>query len=194
MQTRPPAAVLACAALCAALACAPSWAEPTARFITNYGSFDVELFASQSPETVAGFLARVRQGYYRGTLFHRLVPGVLLQGGAYDSQWRLKGTGEAASNESDDCPNNAKWSMAMTTTDAGRRSSAEFIINLGDNDDFDKGTGGAGRYTCVFGEISEGHDTVRAMLNAGVISGGDFIGDRPLADLILEDVLLINDN
>lgn len=185
---------LSAASLCAALACGPGWAEPTVRFRTNHGTFDAELLESQAPVTVANFVTRVRQGFYRGTLFHRLVPGVLLQAGAYDEQWRLKAAGDPISNEGDSCAGNTKWSIAMAPSGDGRSSAAEFFINLGDNDDFDTGPGGAGRYACVFGEISEGHDTVRSMLGGGVVSGGDFIGDRPLADLILEDVLIINDN
>lgn len=176
------------------LAAGAALGNPTIRFVTNFGNFEVELLESQAPLTVTHFLSHVTQGFYRDTLFHRLVPGVLLQGGAYSSTWQLKAGGERIPNEGENGVSNSKWTLAMSHGSDPHAASTEFFINLGDNSDFDHGAGNPGTYYCVFGEVSEGHDTIRKMVESGAMAGGDFIGDRPVQDIILNDIILISEN
>lgn len=171
-----------------------TWAaHPTVEIKTNLGSFEVELYNDKAPITVENFMQYVREGYYRDTLLHRLVPHVLLQGGLYGSDWRQRKTRPPIANEADNSLSNSKWSVAMVRGKEPDSATSEFFINLNDNTEFDFTGEGNSTYYCVFGEISSGHDTLKKMIEAGVIQGGDFVGDQPTHELIIEDIHILNE-
>ncbi len=168
--------------------------HPTVEVKTNFGTFEMELYEDKAPLTVENFMTYVRAGFYRNVLFHRLVPNVLLQGGLYSAEWRLKVQRAPIANEGNNTLSNTKWSVAMAHDSNPNSAATEFFINLGDNSDFDFTPEGHTAYYCVFGEVTIGYETIKKMMEAGIISGGDFVGDQPARDLIIEDIKILTDN
>jgi cyclophilin family peptidyl-prolyl cis-trans isomerase len=169
-------------------------AHPEVRVKTNLGEFELQLHEDRVPKTVENFLTYVREGFYKDTLFHRLVPGLLLQAGYYSSNWDAKHTRAPIPNEASKAGSNRKWTVAMGHGADAHSATSEFFINLNDNTDFDFQSGGDGAYYCAFGEITKGFDIVTKMLEAGIISGGDFIGDQPVRNIIIQDITILKDN
>jgi cyclophilin family peptidyl-prolyl cis-trans isomerase len=181
-----------CVLLCAL--CPAAFALPSVEVKTNLGSFEIELYPEKAPATVANFLAYVREGFYEKVLFHRLVPNVLLQAGFYDSSWRMKTAHGPIPSEAANGLSNAQWSVAMGHGRSPDSATSEFFINIADNADFDYGRDGTSAYYCVFGKVTSGLDTIKKMLEPGIISGGDFVGDQPARPLVIEHIKLLNGN
>jgi len=100
---------------------------------TNMGNFTIELFAARAPITVKNFLQYVQSGQYEGTVFHRVVPGFVLQGGGFDTNYEKKPTRGNISNESGNGLSNRRGWVAMARTSDPHSADAQFYINLGDN-------------------------------------------------------------
>ena len=153
---------------------------------TNYGSIRLRLDHDNAPKTAANFEQYVRDGHYDDTLFHRVIDGFMVQGGGFDTQFEQKPTRAPIDNEADNGLKNVKGSVAMARTQDPHPASAQFFINVADNDFLnhrDKSMQGWGY--CVFGEVVEGMDVVEKIKNVPTTRRG-MHADVPAEDVILQ--------
>lgn len=137
---------------------APRPAGPVVSIVTSLGEIKVALRPDKAPLTVENFLRYVKSGHYTGTVFHRVMPGFMIQGGGFDAKLNEKPTRPPVRNEAKNGLRNRRGTIAMARTKDPHSASAQFFINLNDNHSLDFGIRGAG-YT-VFGEVIEGMDVV----------------------------------
>ena len=153
---------------------------------TNYGSIRLRLDHDNAPKTAANFEQYVRDGHYDDTLFHRVIDGFMVQGGGFDTQFEQKPTRAPIDNEADNGLKNVKGSVAMARTQDPHSASAQFFINVGDNDFLnhrDKSLQGWGY--CVFGRVVEGMDVVDSIRQVATGRRG-MHSDVPTEDVIIE--------
>jgi cyclophilin family peptidyl-prolyl cis-trans isomerase len=131
---------------------------------TSKGNLTLALNADKAPKTVANFLRYVDEGGYNGTIFHRIVPGQLIQGGGYDEDLRSKRTHDPVDNEADNGLSNRRGTIAMARYPDPDSATSQWFINLIDNDYLDHSAKDwVGWGYCVFGEVVEGMDVVDAI-------------------------------
>ena len=133
-------------------------------FETTLGRLVIELDAEKAPVTVENFLAYVDSGHYEGTIFHRIIPGFVVQGGGLDEQMTPKPTKSPIKNESANGLSNVAMSLSMARTQALHSATCQFFINLSDNTAQGRVDLDRGQYA-VFGRVIEGQDIVRKMEN-----------------------------
>jgi cyclophilin family peptidyl-prolyl cis-trans isomerase len=121
---------------------------------TDLGTITIALYPDKAPVTVKNFLGYVRSGYYDGTIFHRVIPGFMAQGGGFTPDVKEKPAGEPIKNEASNGLRNARGTVAMARLDAPNSATSQFFINLRPNYTLDFGIRGAGY--AVFGEVVEG--------------------------------------
>lgn len=143
--------------------------EPTSKTVvvvieTSKGTITAELYADKAPQTVANFLRYVREDFYAGTVFHRVIPGFMIQCGGFTSDMRQKATHEDIPNEADNGLENRRGTLAMARTSDPHSASSQFFINLKDNDFLNfREANRAGYGYCVFGKVIDGMDVVDAI-------------------------------
>jgi len=125
---------------------------------TNLGDFTVELFNKEAPISVENFLQYVDDGYFDGTIFHRVIPGFMVQGGGFSEDMSQKKVRDAIKNEADNGLKNEKGTLAMARTNVVDSATSQFFINVADNDFLNHGDRDFGY--AVFGKIVEGMDVV----------------------------------
>ena len=153
------------------------------RFETSHGPFTVELFPKEAPATVENFLRYVDERFFDGTVFHRIVPGFVLQGGGLTADLRSKQTRAPVKNEAKNGLKNARGTLSMARTSEIDSATSQFFVNLSDNDFLDHGPRDYGY--AVFGRVTDGMDTVDA------IEGTEVDGsDRPVEPQVIERVEL----
>ena len=137
--------------------------NPRVRFVTSVGAVVVELFEKEAPITVANFLEYVRDGYYAGTVFHRVIPNFMIQGGGLDDGLRDKRTGQrpAIRNESTNGLRNDTGTLAMARTSDPHSATSQFFINTRNNDFLNRDRAQDGVGYAVFGRVTEGMEVVR---------------------------------
>jgi peptidyl-prolyl cis-trans isomerase B (cyclophilin B) len=124
---------------------------------TNHGDLVIELFEQESPITVKNFLEYVRSGFYNGTLFHRVIPGFMIQGGGFDQSFNQKPTQSPIKNEAANQLKNVRGTLAMARTQVVDSATCQFFINLVDNDFLDYKAPLPQYYGyCVFGKVVSG--------------------------------------
>ena len=144
--------------------------QPRVQLDTSHGTIVVELDSAKAPKTVENFLGYVRSGFYDGTVFHRVIPGFMIQGGGFTAEMQQKKTGAPITNEAANGLDNRRGTIAMARTGDPHSATAQFFVNLVDNDPLDhrdKSLRGWGY--AVFGEVVEGMDVVDRI--AGVATG-----------------------
>ena len=159
---------------------------PQVTFETSHGSFVLELDRSATPETVENFLAYVRDGFYDGTIFHRVIAGFMIQGGGFTHEFKQLQTREPIRNEADRGGANDRGSIAMARTSDPHSATAQFFINVVDNDFLnhrDRTPQGWG-YT-AFGRVVEGMDTVDRIAAVETGSRGMF-QDVPQETVVIQ--------
>ncbi len=124
------------------------------RFETSRGDFTVELHESEAPETVENFLRYVDEGHFDGTVFHRVIPGFVIQGGGLTPALEHKPTHEPIRNEADNGLKNKRGTLSMARTSDPHSATSQFFVNLADNDFLDRKPGHDGY--AVFGRIVDG--------------------------------------
>ncbi len=144
---------------------APAPAKPRVRLTTNYGVMVLELEPSAAPRTVENFLRYVKKGHYAGTIFHRVIPGFMIQGGGMTEEMNEKATAAPVKNEAPQSfragLKNAKGTVAMARTTDPDSATAQFFINTADNVSLDfKNESADGIGYCAFGRVIEGMDAV----------------------------------
>jgi len=134
------------------------------RLATSMGDITVELDATAAPETTRNFLAYVEDGHYAGTIFHRVINGFMIQGGGLGRDMRAKPTRAPIKNEANNGLSNDVGTIAMARTSDPHSATAQFFINVRDNDGLDHSSATAhGWGYCVFGRVTDGMDTVNAI-------------------------------
>jgi peptidyl-prolyl cis-trans isomerase A (cyclophilin A) len=137
---------------------APPPAGPVVSIVTTLGEIKVALRPDKAPLTVENFLKYVKSGHYAGTVFHRVMPGFMIQGGGMDAKLVEKPTRPPVRNEAKNGLRNSRGTIAMARTNDPNSATAQFFINVKDNHSLDFGIRGAGY--AVFGEVIEGMDVV----------------------------------
>lgn len=173
------------------MAAVPAQAEPTVnerpevRFETSHGDFSLELRPDIAPKTVENFLGYVDSGFYNGTIFHRVIPDFMIQGGGFTEDMSRKPTESPIVNEASAELPNQRGTIAMARTSAPDSATSQFFINVVNNPYLNPGANGAGY--AVFGKVSEGMDVVDAI--AGVktarVRG---MADVPVRTVVIEQV------
>jgi peptidyl-prolyl cis-trans isomerase A (cyclophilin A) len=152
------------------------------QFETSHGSFTVELFAGEAPQTVENFLRYVDESFFDGTVFHRVVPGFVIQGGGLTVDLRPKRTHEPVHNEADNGLKNLRGTLSMARTDDIHSATSQFFVNLADNEFLDHRPGRFGY--AVFGRVTSGMDVIDRI--AGVRTGRrKGYDDAPLEDVVI---------
>ena len=153
---------------------------------TSKGTIVLELDAEKAPETVANFLQYVSDGFYNGTIFHRVIDGFMIQGGGFESGMVQKPTRDTIKNEANNGLSNERGTIAMARTPDPHSASAQFFINLKDNAFLDfKSESPDGWGYCVFGRVIDGMDVVDAIKDVDTGTSG-FHQDVPTEDVIIE--------
>ncbi|MFH1057991.1 MAG: peptidylprolyl isomerase [Pseudomonadota bacterium] len=156
------------------------------RLTTNMGEIDVELFEDKAPKTTANFLAYVKAGHYDGTIFHRVINGFMAQGGGFTPDMQQKPTQAPVENEADNGLKNEAYTLAMARTQDPHSASAQFFINVKNNDFLDhKAKNMQGWGYCVFGKVVKGHGVVNKIKAVATGRKGMF-DDVPLEPVVIE--------
>ena len=152
------------------------------RFETSHGGFTVELFAGEAPVTVKNFLQYVDDGFFDGTIFHRIVPGFVIQGGGLTADFANKKTRAPISNEANNGLKNTRGSLSMARTNDINSATSQFFVNLKDNAFLDHGPRDYGY--AVFGRVTEGLEVIDRI---AAVSTGRRQGyqDAPLEDVVI---------
>ncbi len=160
---------------------------PRVELQTNWGTIVLELDSKKSPETVANFLAYAREGFYDGTVFHRVIDGFMIQGGGYTPEWKQKQTKAPINNEAANGLKNTRGSVAMARTNDPHSATAQFFINVADNPflNYREPTVSGWGYT-VFGRVTQGMDVVDRIKAVPTGRSGPFPKDAPQQPVIIE--------
>lgn len=178
-------------ALGAAGADAPP-APTQVRVTTSMGDFVIEVRADRAPLTAANFLRYVREGFYGGTMFHRVVANFVIQGGGFDAATlKVKPTHESIFNESGNGLQNKRGAVGMARSDPPHSGNSQFFVDLVDNPDLDPVPTRWG-YT-VFGRVVQGMDVVDRIGETATGSSGPFKSDAPLKPVIIQKVEILGD-
>lgn len=154
---------------------------------TNHGDIVVRLDAERAPVSVANFLQYVKDGFYDGTVFHRVIDGFMVQGGGMEPGLRRKETRGPIQNEADNGLKNNRYTLAMARTSDPHSATAQFFINVADNAFLDHtAKSGPGWGYAVFGEVVEGQEVVDEIKS---VPTGSKAGHQ---DVPKEDVLLVH--
>ena len=159
--------------------------------VAGYGIITLELEAEKAPKSVANFLAYVNQGHYNNTIFHRVIPGFMIQGGGMEPGMRQKPTSAPIDNEANNGLKNEPYSVAMARTSAPHSASCQFFINVERNGFLDHTAPTAqGWGYAVFGKVIGGTDVVDKIkaVKTGSKAGH---GDVPLADIVIEKAVAL---
>lgn len=183
------------------LSCTIAWAadkvpaHPHIEVITTEGTFKLELDGKAAPLTVAHFLELVDSGFYDGTLFHRIIPGFMAQGGGYTPGFKHKETDDTVPNESGNGLSNLRGTIAMARTGDPHSANSQFFINVANNvgqdatspnlDPVKDATRGRWGYT-VFGFVFEGMDIVDAIVSADSTTNGPGGAPAPIVPIVIK--------
>lgn len=168
-------------------------ANPQVEVRTNLGAFRLELYPTAAPKTVANFLHYVRNGHYRGTIFHRVIEGFMIQGGGYDKAFRQLPTGAPIPNEAEHAfkagLKNDTGTIAMARTSDPNSATAQFFINVNDNSFLNwSNPRGDGYGYAVFGKVVSGMDVVEKIAHVSTGPGGPFERDVPREPVVIESM------
>jgi peptidyl-prolyl cis-trans isomerase A (cyclophilin A) len=160
------------------------------RFETTLGDFTIELMEKEAPLSVANFLSYIDDGFFDGTIFHRIVPGFVIQGGGFTEDMTQKRTQPPVKNEADNGIKNQRGTLSMARTNDINSATSQFFVNLKDNDFLDHSRGNFGY--AVFARVTAGMDVVDkiAAVETGRRRGMD---DVPVEAVIMKSVRRIPD-
>jgi cyclophilin family peptidyl-prolyl cis-trans isomerase len=167
-------------------------ANPQVLLTTSRGNITLELYEDQAPKSVENFLAYARSGHYQSTIFHRVIPGFMIQGGGLTKSLDLKSTREAIENEADNGLSNRRGTVAMARKADPHSATSQFFINVGNNyrlDHVSDASGSTWGYA-VFGEVIDGMDVVDAIAQVETTarSGHENVPKEPI---VIENVEIV---
>ena len=156
------------------------------RYTTNKGVIDIELDHEHAPKSSANFEQYVRDGFYDGTIFHRVIKGFMIQGGGFERGMKEKATRAPIENEAANGLKNNKYTIAMARTSAPHSASSQFFINVVDNDFLNHtAPNPQGWGYAVFGKVTAGQNVVDEIARVPTSTHG-FYGDVPVDDIVIE--------
>lgn len=159
---------------------------PRIKLTTSLGAITLQLNPEKAPASTENFLKYVNEGFYNGTIFHRIIKGFMAQGGGFDTSFSQKTTHDPIKNEADNGLPNKRGSIAMARTSDPNSATAQFFINYADNAFLNHtGKTPSGWGYAVFGEVTEGMDVVDAMANQPTGNRGPH-QDVPKTDIVIE--------
>jgi peptidyl-prolyl cis-trans isomerase B (cyclophilin B) len=164
---------------------------PQVKLETSHGDIIIELNEDKAPNTVANFLSYVNDGFYNGTIFHRVIPNFMVQGGGFDENFSQKSTKSPIKNEANNGLSNKRGTLAMARTGDPHSATCQFFINVVDNNflDFQAESGPAWGYA-VFGEVVEGMDIVDAIREVQTGSRGPH-QDVPVENVVIKSATVV---
>ena len=163
-------------------------ANPVVEIKTNQGRIVAEIYADKAPKTAANFLQYVKDGFYNGTVFHRVIDGFMIQGGGFTADMKQKSTRAPIENEANNGLKNTAGTLAMARTSDPNSATAQFFINLADNAFLDfKAPSDSGWGYAVFGKVTQGFDIVQKI---GKVPTSH---DVPTTPVVIESVKLLSE-
>ncbi|MEM7376565.1 MAG: peptidylprolyl isomerase [Pseudomonadota bacterium] len=178
----------------ASLCCAALAAETRVVLETNRGAITLAIDEASAPRTSANFVEYVKAGHYDGAQFHRVIAGFMIQGGGFDAEFNRLPTREPIENEADNGLQNARYTVAMARTNDPHSATAQFFINVADNDFLDHTAKTArGWGYAVFGTVVGGSDVVDAIAGVDTGPAGPFGRDVPRELVIIERAAVVTD-
>ncbi|KZZ40753.1 peptidylprolyl isomerase [Oleiphilus sp. HI0130] len=160
-------------------------AETIATIKTNKGAIEVVLYDKKTPKTVANFIEYANSGFYNGTIFHRVIPNFMIQGGGFEANMVKKTPKAPIINEAQPTIQNARGTLAMARTNDPNSATSQFFINLVNNNFLNKSTAQPGY--AVFGEVTKGMDVVDTIAKVKTGRKGPY-GDVPTDNIVIESV------
>ena len=161
--------------------------NPRVQLQTSMGAITLELYPEKAPQSVENFLTYVRDGFYDGTIFHRVIDGFMVQGGGFTPDYQRKSTRAPIENEADNGLSNATGTVAMARTRDPHSATAQFFINVADNTFLDhKSKTPRGWGYTVFGKVVAGMETVNAIKAVKTGPAGPFPKDVPQEPVVIE--------
>ena len=166
-------------------------ADPQVDIKTNMGTIRLELYPAKAPKTVENFLQYVKDGHYNGTIFHRVIDGFMIQGGGFEGSYKQKPTREPVQNEAKNGLKNEAGTVAMARTPAPHSASAQFFINVSNNEFLNAERAQDGWGYAVFGKVVSGMDVVTKIAKTPTGAAGPFRSDVPKQAVLIESVTLV---
>ncbi|MEW6514487.1 MAG: peptidylprolyl isomerase [Pseudomonadota bacterium] len=170
-------------------ACTAMAANPQVELKTNQGTIVIELTADKAPKTAENFLQYTKEGFYNGTIFHRVIDGFMIQGGGFEAGMKEKPTRAPIPNEAKNGLKNLMGTLAMARTRDPHSASAQFFINLKDNGFLDY-PGQDGWGYAVFGKVVQGMDVVQKIAKVGTGNAG-MHQNVPTTPIVIESAIVI---
>ena len=165
--------------------------NPRVKMTTSLGDIVITLDAAKAPKTVANFLAYVNDGFYNGTVFHRVIDGFMVQGGGFEPGLKQKPTKANVENEANNGLKNTMYTLAMARTSDPHSATAQFFINVANNEFLNHTAPTAqGWGYAVFGEVTEGKDIVDKMRAVATANSG-FHQNVPTTDLVITKAVVL---
>lgn len=167
--------------------------NPRVYVSTNLGTFEIELYPDKAPVTVSNFLNYVEKEYYDGTIFHRVIPDFMIQGGGFTKDMIKKETAPPIKNEATNGLSNEKYTIAMARTGVIDSATSQFFINVKDNPGLDHRGDSPREYGyAVFGKVVEGQDVVDKIKGVKTTTKGNY-RDVPVKPVIIKAIRLIEE-
>jgi cyclophilin family peptidyl-prolyl cis-trans isomerase len=164
-------------------------ADPIVEIVTNHGTFAIQLDPAKAPKSVDNFLRYVDSKHYDGTIFHRVIPTFMVQGGGYDRNYEKKPTQAPIQNEADNGLKNTRGTVAMARTGEPHSATAQFFVNVTDNTFLNHtAKDGQGWGYAVFGSVIEGMDVVDKIKAVKTGAHGPFSKDAPDEVVVMSSV------
>ena len=161
------------------------------RFVTNYGNIDIELDFDKAPITAKNFQQYAEDGFYNGTIFHRVIPGFVIQGGGFDGNLQKKHTEDPIANEAHNGLKNSQYTLSMARTPDPHSATSQFFINLVDNPALDP-QGASPHGYAVFGKVVKGQNVVEKIGKVPTESKNG-MDDVPSQNVEIIDVQLVEE-
>lgn len=184
--------VLAMVGVGAAEAQGQAKGNPRVALETTKGKIVIELYPDKAPKSVENFLQYVNSGFYNGVIFHRVIPGFMIQGGGFNKDMTQKPAKGSIQNEADNGLRNERGTIAMARTSDPHSASAQWFINVADNRSLDhKGKTPQGWGYAVFGKVVEGMDVADAIVGVRTTSKGPH-GDVPVEPIVINKASVVS--
>lgn len=167
-------------------------ANPSVEIKTNLGAIQIELYADKAPKTVENFLNYVKDDYYNGTVFHRVIAGFMIQGGGFDQSYAQRPTRQPIENEAWNGLKNIIGTIAMARTNEPHSATAQFFINVANNNFLDYTASTMQGYGyAVFGKVTAGMEVVKNIAGTTTGASGPFNRDVPQKMIVIESIKLL---
>ena len=163
--------------------------NPHVSLKTNMGEIVLELYPEKAPKTVENFLEYVKTGFYKGTIFHRVIDGFMIQGGGFDKNMKQKPTKNPIQNEANNGLKNERYTVAMARTSIPHSATSQFFINVNDNAFLDYPSRDGWGY-CVFGKVIKGKEVVDQIKVVETNSQGEH-QNVPVKPVVIESATVI---